>query len=375
MSGLSRRIDRTAASLVPQPRLGPPARRWLARPFGRRARLRLLAYYTPSAISFSQIYPFFHHAAELKARHGAELRALPVDRLLAGDDGPEADIVLVQPWFTVDPDRLGRALDRLATRQPRAQVSFLDSFAPNDLRLARTVEPYVRFYLKRSLFRDRRLHLRPFRGDTNLTEYYADLYGLPRTEPVDWQVPPAILEKLRPFPNFFTAARFADAFPAQGPPGPEGRTIDLHARIGTRGAPWYSAMRRSARAGAESLGVTLTPVGRIAQADYMAEMRRARLCFSPFGYGEICWRDIEAFEAGSVLVKPDMGHLETRPDLYQPGVTYLAVRWDFADLGPVVARALADPEGCRAIAREAHGRIARHLADRRFPDEIAFLFD
>ncbi len=36
------------------------------------------------------------------------------------------------------------------------------------------------------------------------------------------------------------------------------------------------------------------PAGKISYHNYIDEMRRARLCFSLFGYGEICWRDIKA---------------------------------------------------------------------------------
>ena len=73
---------------------------------------------------------------------------------------------------------------------------------------------------------------------------------------------------------------------------------------------------------------------------FLAELRAAKLCFSPFGYGEICWRDIEAIACGAVLVKPDMAHLITRPDLYEDGVTYVACRWDYADLAEAMGAAV-----------------------------------
>ena len=42
-------------------------------------------------------------------------------------------------------------------------------------------------------------------------------------------------------------------------------------------------------------------------------MRHSRICISPFGYGEICWRDFEAILCGCLVVKPDMSHVETNP--------------------------------------------------------------
>ena len=38
----------------------------------------------------------------------------------------------------------------------------------------------------------------------------------------------------------------------------------------------------------------LLPTERVSQRRYHREMRRSRICVSPLGYGEICWRDFEA---------------------------------------------------------------------------------
>src|SRR5690606_34640674 len=111
------------------------------------------------------------------------------------------------------------------------------------------------------------------------------------------------------------------------------RPIDLHSRIATYGAPWYEAMRRHADAVAKSIpNIQLTPSSRISQHEFLKEMRQSKLCWSPFGYGELCWRDLEAFMTGAVLIKPSMEHLDTFPDIYRAGETYLPVKWDFSDL-------------------------------------------
>jgi hypothetical protein len=258
---------------------------------------------------------------------------------------------------------------------PAARFIFLDSFAHNDLRLGRFVDPHVDLYFKKSIFRDRGNYLRPRRGDTNLTEYYGDLYGLDQGTPVDWHVPVGILLKLRLSPNFFTHDRFVRGF-ARGTPLPfHARRIDVHLRLGEVGSPWYSAMRKDAKARIEAIqGLTLSPTGRLGRAEFLGELANSRLCFSPFGYGELCWRDIEAFQTGAVLVKPAMDHLETLPDLYEPGVTYLPVRWDFSDLETVVRGALADPLRMEAISREAWTRVARYLREGRFVADMAPLF-
>lgn len=331
---------------------------------------RVLIYHEPSEICWSLIYPFFHYADAFAERYHTAIRTRPVAEFLSGIPGPEADIVLIQPWFTVPAAELEKALAAFRARQPKARLIFLDSYAHCDLRYGKVLEPHIERYLRKALFRDRSQFLRPFAGDTNLTEYYSTLYGLP-AEPVDWQVPPALLDRLGLVPNFLTAPYLMQGF--LGPePTFDDRPIQLHSRIAVKGSSWYSAMRRHADQAARALdGVQLTPDGRIPRSEFLNEMRRSRLCWSPFGYGELCWRDLEAFMTGAVLVKPDMGHLDTLPELYHPGETYLPVKWDFSDLGEVVQGALADPERCAAIARNAFRAARDYLSREQFVEDTA----
>ncbi|MDO5706733.1 MAG: glycosyltransferase family 1 protein [Paracoccus sp. (in: a-proteobacteria)] len=337
----------------------------LGMPFSRAARLRIMAYYHKDAICWSQVYPFFRNADLLKNKYGADIRARPVTEFLTGDKLHEADIVLVQPWLSEPAERVGQAFARYRERYPQARLIFLDPYAQCDLRYGRAVEPYIHRYQKKSLFRDKSLFLRAFRGDTNLTEYYSDLFGI-EAQPTDWQVPENLLNRLSLVPNFLTADYLTEGFLG---PEPEfnDRPIDLHSRLATKGTAWYSAMRKSADEKARDLrGITITPIDRIPRDKFLEEMRQSRLCWSPFGYGELCWRDLEAFMTGAVLVKPDMSHLETLPDLYVANETYLPVRWDYSDLEQVIRQALANPDNLRRIALNAFEVAKGYLSDDTF---------
>ena len=65
---------------------------------------------------------------------------------------------------------------------------------------------------------------------------------------------------------------------------------------------------------------------------YFNLMKSSRYCVSPFGWGEIAIRDFEAFVSGCVLIKPDMSHLKTWPDLYIPNLSYIPIKWNLSDL-------------------------------------------
>jgi len=65
---------------------------------------------------------------------------------------------------------------------------------------------------------------------------------------------------------------------------------------------------------------------------YLDELRRCQTVISPFGHGEVCYRDFEAFVVGAALIKPSVEHLTTFPEIYNPGETYLPCRWDLSDV-------------------------------------------
>ncbi|RDC71212.1 glycosyltransferase family 1 protein [Rhodovulum sp. 12E13] len=349
----------------PRGRLTRPLHaRLYGRPFAPGAGRRLLVLFEPGRISYASAYPFVLHARAFAERHGAQIRLLETGVALAQGLPPglaRPTHVIAQSWL-LDPPERHDALARLLGGLPEGTVTaYLDTSANADIRLARPFSE-VDLYFKKSLFADRAAHLRPTAGDTNLTEYYGHLFGMPEAT-VDWAIPQSILPKLRVAPNFLTAPGLAEGFLARRAPPDGQREIDLHVRLGgTRAGGWYGAMRRAAEAAAQAVpGLATVSGSGVAPGRFMAELRASKMCFSPFGFGELCWRDIEAILAGAVLLKPDMSHLDTAPDLYRDGETYVALKWDFSDLAEQATTLAADPERRGRIARAAHSAARAYL--------------
>lgn len=72
--------------------------------------------------------------------------------------------------------------------------------------------------------------------------------------------------------------------------------------------------------------------GKVDKKRYQKEISQVQLVLSPFGWGEICFRDFEAILHGAVLIKPNVSHLETWPNIFIPNETYIPVDWDGNDL-------------------------------------------
>ena len=53
---------------------------------------------------------------------------------------------------------------------------------------------------------------------------------------------------------------------------------------------------------------------------------------APLGYGEMAPRDIEATMFGSILMKPDVSYINSKPFVYEDGETYIDCKYDWSDL-------------------------------------------
>lgn len=91
----------------------------------------------------------------------------------------------------------------------------------------------------------------------------------------------------------------------------------------------------------------------ISKRKYWHELRSAKVNISPYGWGEVCYRDFETFIAGALLVKPRMDHLETYPDVYKSNETFISVNWSLDDLPEKLEHILTHPSDYKEIAKNA----------------------
>ena len=71
-------------------------------------------------------------------------------------------------------------------------------------------------------------------------------------------------------------------------------------------------------------------------------MSRSKIGISPYGQCEVCYRDLEIVQQGSLLIKPDMSKVITEPDFYKPWETYIPVKPDWSDLNEIVDKVLGN---------------------------------
>jgi hypothetical protein len=67
---------------------------------------------------------------------------------------------------------------------------------------------------------------------------------------------------------------------------------------------------------------------------YLEECSQVIGLLSPFGWGEICYRDFEAALSENLLIKPNVDHIETWPNLFNKN-SYYSLDWEFNNLDSI----------------------------------------
>jgi hypothetical protein len=225
--------------------------------------------------------------------------------------------------------------------------------------------PHLDLYVKKHVFRDRSLYSRGWIGKSNLTNYVHESFGVSFSDdPITAQtaaVPTEQINKIAVGCNLATDRKILDLYRKIEPRKIFGnrRDVDVIFR-GSVPNDWMGRVRQPLRLELDRLCMfhrVVRPDQRVKPRDYYRELNNSKICISPFGYGEICWRDFEAILCGSLLIKPDMSHIETNPDIFRPFETYVPVRWDFSDLQERCAYYLAHEDERLKITESAFNTL------------------
>lgn len=295
------------------------------------------------------------------------------------DDIFDHDVLAIESKFqgrrwVTEPGPMESMFARLSERAEK--LVYFDT-ADSTGTLEPRVLPYVETYFKAQLLRDRQAYTRPMYGQRIYTDHFHD-QGVEDDKPfvsaavgdehlgkfaVSWNsglgdystLGPYAMALYRKVPLPFLLrrnVRFGD------PAAP--RPVDVSLRMNLDYERATVARQRTLLA--EHLG-TRVDISKLSRRGYLDELRRSKIVLSPFGLGEITLKDFEVFAAGAALMKPDMSHMETYPDLYKHGETILTHRWDGSDALAAVDAALDDPEGTTAVARSGQDTYRWHLSD------------
>ncbi len=241
------------------------------------------------------------------------------------------------------------------------------------------VIPYVDSYCKFQILKEKAIYMNPLYGNRIWLDFFHrnfciedNLLQLPGYLPgendlskirVSWspgladyslmspvknsflkRLPIYMVQKLLPYPHKFVAVR-------------KNRPVDISCRVSVYKSALLSYQRQKLIDKLKKRGID---TDKISRKKYFLEMENSKLSISPFGWGEVTLRDFEAFLSGSILMKPDMQHLETWPDFYQANKTVVFFKWDLSDLEEQLDKILNNYKDYAFIAEEAQNTYKKY---------------
>lgn len=303
-------------------------------------------------ISAAQLEPLFRQRRALARDFGVNFAHAEVDQFpdivqACRRHATEVSGFIVRPTWRAPADEAVASMAELRREFPEHRIVFID---PWDQATGRYlgVLPHVDKLMKYHRFRNRDDYYRDWIGGTVITDYFVRELGY---DLEGWHAgsvaPPGTAQRIMTGWHLTTTLRYRwELFrPQVWPLVARQRDIDIvcHVSYGRKDSVrpnWYARHRMTTVEQLREMGnrYRIAVSGEfdeersVSRAQYLHDMNHARIAVSPFGWGEIPWRDYEAVCKGNLLVKPRVDHIRVQPDIYVPGVTYVPVKWDMSDL-------------------------------------------
>lgn len=299
------------------------------------------------SIAVAQRDPFDYHKGKLRRSLDLKLKQVEAETFLKIGEACQkqsTDIIFILPSWRESSKEAEINIKAIRENNPNQKLIFIDPFAQSSTRYF-NVLPYVDWFVKRQVLKDLDEYKKHLIGGSTFTDFVARHWGWDFTQwHVGSDIPEGCEHKILSGWNLGTAKRFQQALskPKFWFNRPT-KNIDIFCRLSlgsNQNKEWYCQYRIAAVEALKPLesdyklavSAHFNETGLISRRQYIQEMKNSRIVFSPFGWGENCWRDFEAVCYDCLLIKPSMAHINTQPNIFIEGETYVPVRWDFADL-------------------------------------------
>lgn len=322
------------------------------------------------AIPYAQLYPFFDNQKQLQKQLGLSFKHIQAETsqeiAQAAFQDPTVDVLFIRPDWREDPTDVEQCFQLIRERYSDKKIIAIDPFDQASSRFF-NILPYVDRLLKHQRLRDVHQYQQPLAGGTVITDYLVKELGY---DIKDWSVqsvvPAGFEHRIGTGWNVTLIKRFKQKLLSPFPwhTNRKQKSIDIFCRLSygpQNQIEWYTQYRMAAVEALQPLAshYNLAVSGEfegqktISSRQYFQELQQSRIAFCPFGWGETTWRDYEAICYDCLLMKPDMSHVDTQPNIFIPFETYVPVRWDLQDVAEKCHYYLQNPEEADRIIQNA----------------------
>ncbi len=351
--------------------------------------------YRNDGIAQAQREPFLYYKKQLRNHLNLSVKQFSaetfneIDKICRTHDSDT--IFLLPSWREGLSEHLlniaENVVKQLKIDYPRRKLIFIDPFAQMSTKYFRLL-PYVDHFLKRQCYKDLELYRKTFIGGSLFTDFLAKHWNLDFSQwYVGSELPEDSINKIIPGWNLGTAKKFKQSLLRRPPFGlnKQKKKIDIFCRLSlgdTSKKEWYTQYRIMAVEALNPLvsDYQVAKSGRdnnnlVSRRQYDSEIKSSRIVFSPFGWGENCWRDFEAICCDSLLIKPSMSHVATNPNIFIDNETYVPVKWDFSDLEEKCRYYLEHSEQADQIIRNGRKVYEKYFQEEQFVKTIENLIE
>lgn len=343
--------------------------------------------------SEEQLHPFKIYRSTLRDVYGVVSQEIGLDEITAKGFGglKTFDFIGLKMTYRTDRNDAIRTVSNLRTSLGnKTKIIYLDGDDDVCVQWPETLKD-IDLYLKKHMFSDRNDYRKTYLGKSNLHDYAVRQFGHVIT-PMDYgnegNVPFMIdktapvaedqLHKIQTSWNIGLDKKILDLYASRRErPLSHEREFDLAFRGSVKRETFTYFLRRDVEDRLRPLEgryKLLIGSARVSQDEYYRELTNSKICVSPFGFGEICWRDFETVLCGALLIKPDMSHVATAPNIFVANETYVPVKWDFSDLEATVAHYLDHEDERRRIVENAYRALSNYYETQDAARTIDRLF-
>lgn len=113
---------------------------------------------------------------------------------------------------------------------------------------------------------------------------------------------------------------------------------------------------------------------RLNHKDFLLSLKNSKISVGAFGWGEICYREFEAIKMGTAVLFPNMDNIETWPNIYQDGKTYLSYDYDMNNLLEKVEELLSNDELRNSLVKNSQ-KVCKSVYDTEGQKYLINFFD
>ena len=330
-------------------------------------------------VSEQQFSPFYAYRKDLEHKFNLVFNHRLVSDVLNTSTTfiKNYDLIFIQLTFLTPPNEVEKIIEKLYGLKSKEKVSLVYWDGDDDLCIQfSSTFSYLDLYVKRHIFKDLSLYQKQFIGKSNLTDYVARTYGVSFADniiPCSQSINSIYLGKIFLGWTFGLDDKIRNLYYQYNNKNNQiVKNNDIVCRATIR-EDWMYYLRKDVTPKLQKMKdkcKIIAPDKKVSQKEYYKELISSKICVSPFGYGEVCYRDFEAVICKCLLIKPDMSHIKTEPNIFIPNVTYVPIKWDFSDLEEKCFYYLENKEEREKIIKEAYNVLSEYYINKRFLRQI-----